>query len=124
MKFLIKILITGLAVLVCDLIQPGVHVSGFAWAIVIALVLAFLNAVVKPILVVLTIPATLITFGVFLMVINAIIILLADWIIEAEFQVDSFWWALLFSLLLSFTTSVFEGFNKDKDSKQDNSISG
>ena len=63
MKFAVKIIITSLAVLVCDLLLAGIHVNGFMWAAVLALTLAFLNAVVKPILIFLTIPATLVTFG-------------------------------------------------------------
>lgn len=122
MKFAVKIIITALAVLVCDLVLSGVHVNGFLWAAVLALTLSFLNAVVKPLLILLTIPATLVTFGLFLLVINALIIEIADWIIEDDFQVDSFWWALGFSLLLSLVTSVFEGIDKDKKSNNDRAI--
>ena len=118
MKFLIKTIITALAILVSDLVLSGVHVEGFWWAIVLALVLSFLNSVVRPLLIILTLPATLVTLGLFLLVINAIIIELADWIIGAGFQVESFIWALLFSFVLSIVNSVFEGIDKDKNKDQ------
>lgn len=110
MKFLIKILISSLAVMVAGLLLPGVHIEDYFTGIAVALILAFLNAFVKPLLVILTIPATLLTFGLFLLVINAIIILLADYVVDG-FEVDNFWWALLFSLLLSIVTSLFESLN-------------
>lgn len=119
MKWIVKMVMVGLAVMVCDLVLPGIYVENYWWAVVLAVVLAFLNSVVKPVLIFLTLPATIVTFGLFLLVINAITIEIADWIIEEEFQVRSFWWALLFSLLLSIVTSVFEGFEKEKDNKQD-----
>lgn len=110
MKFLIKILISSLAVMVAGLLLSGVHIEDYFTGIAVALILAFLNAFVKPLLVILTIPATLLTFGLFLLVINAIIILLADYVVGG-FEVDNFWWALLFSLLLSIVTSLFESLN-------------
>ncbi|MAX81109.1 MAG: hypothetical protein CL843_13165 [Crocinitomicaceae bacterium] len=111
MKFLIKIIISSLAVMVAQWILPGVDVDDYFTGIAVALALAFLNAFVKPILVIFTIPATIFSFGLFLLVINALIILLADWIVPG-FHVANFWWALIFSLLLSLITSVFEGINR------------
>lgn len=84
---------------------PGVSVGGYGTAIIVALVLAVLNLIVKPILVLLTLPVTILTLGLFLLVINAIIILLADAFISG-FGVDGFWIALLFSLLLSIFQSI------------------
>lgn len=77
-------------------------------AFLVALSIAFLNQFVKPLLVILTIPATILTLGLFLLVINAVIIELADWIIRDGFEVDSFLWALFFSLLLTVVTSVLD----------------
>lgn len=107
MRFIIKILISGLAVLLGAYLLPGVHVSNFSIALLVAFVLAFLNTLVKPVLVILTIPITILTLGLFLLVINAIIILFADGLISG-FVVDGFWWALLFSLVLSFLTWLAE----------------
>ena len=71
----------------------------------VALVIAFLNAVVKPILLILTLPATILSFGLFYFVINAIIVLIADWAVDG-FDVDGFWWALGFSLIVSLINSA------------------
>jgi putative membrane protein len=84
---------------------PGVAVSGFVEALIVAVVLGLLNVIVKPILVILTIPITIITLGIFLFVINACIILLADHFIDG-FSVNGFWTALLFSVLLSVCESI------------------
>jgi putative membrane protein len=107
MKFIISILFTAAVVMVLGHVLPGIHVINFWTAVVIALVLALLNAILKPILVVLTFPITIITFGLFLFVINAIIIIICDKFIGG-FEVDSFWWALLFSILVSVATSWFQ----------------
>lgn len=105
MKTLIQILLTAIVVLVLGELLPGIHVAAFTTSIIVAAVLALLNLIVKPILVFLTLPATLITFGLFLLVINAVIILLADYLIGG-FTVDGFWYALLFSVLLSLMQSI------------------
>ena len=106
MNFIVKLLLGAVSVLIGAYILPGVHVENFWVALVVAGVLALLNAVLKPILVFLTIPLTILTLGLFLLVINAIIILLADGLI-GDFSVDGFWWAMGFSLLLSVLTSLF-----------------
>lgn len=105
MNFIIKIIISTLAVLITSYLLPGVQVNGIVNALVVAVVLAFLNSVVKPILTLLTIPITFFTLGLFLLVINAGMILLAAKLIS-DFTVKGFWWALLFSLILSLTTSI------------------
>ena len=107
MRFLAKILYTAICVLVIANILPGVHVESLKVSLFVALVLAFLNTFLKPLLILFTIPITLLTLGLFLLVINAVIILFADYLIEG-FEVSSFWWALLFSLILSFATSLFD----------------
>lgn len=105
MKTLLQILLTGIIVLMLSNILPGVYVSDLFTAIVVAAVLSLLNIFIKPILVIFTLPVTILTFGLFLLVVNAVIILIANWLIDA-FQVDGFWWALLFSILLSFLQSI------------------
>lgn len=109
MNFIVQILVSAFAVMVVQWMLPGVSVDGFMTGIFVALALAFFNAIVKPILVFLTLPATVVTLGLFLLVINAVIILLADWLVDG-FYVNGFWWALLFSIILSMTTSVFNRF--------------
>jgi putative membrane protein len=105
MNFLIRIIISALVAFGLSYILKGVHIDGFITALIVALVLAVLNALVKPILILLTLPITIITLGLFLFVINALIILLCDKLIDG-FSVDGFWWALLFSILLSIVSSI------------------
>lgn len=112
MNILIRLLISALAVFICATVLPGAHVDGFMIAIVVAAVLALLNLLVKPILVILTIPITIITLGLFLLVINTILILLVDALVPG-FTIDGFWWAFVFSILLSIINSVFGGINKE-----------
>ena len=105
MKLLIGILVTaGLVLLIAHLL-PGVHVAGFTSALVVAIVLALLNLFVKPVIVLLTLPLSILTFGLFLLVINTLIVLLCDNIVDG-FTVDSFWTALFFSIILSVLQSM------------------
>jgi putative membrane protein len=114
MKLILRILLTALAVVILAKILPGIDVESYTTAIIVAVVLGLLNILVRPVLVLLTLPVTIITFGLFLLIINALIILLADRLIDG-FQVGSIWWALLFSLLLSFLQSIlFSLLKKDK----------
>ncbi|MDR9399706.1 phage holin family protein [Salibacter sp.] len=110
MKFVFKIIISSLAVMVAGWVLPGVEIDDYFTGIAVALILAFLNAFLRPILVVLTLPVTVLSLGLFLFVINALLILLVDYFLSG-FYVDNFWWALLFSLVLSIVTSVFEAIN-------------
>lgn len=105
MKTIINIIITTILVVVIAYFMPGIRVDGFMTAIIVALVLGLLNIFVKPILVFLTLPATIFTLGLFLLVINAVIILLCEQLVGG-FHVASFWSALLFSLVLSFCQAV------------------
>jgi len=100
-----RIIVTSVIAFGLSYILKGIKIDSFWTAIILAVVLAVLNALLKPILIILTLPITIITLGLFLFVINAGIILLADKFIDG-FTVDGFWWALLFSLLLSIVTAV------------------
>ncbi|HET9487191.1 MAG TPA: phage holin family protein [Chryseosolibacter sp.] len=106
MNWLIRLLLNGLAVVLTAYILPGVSVADYGTALLVALILAIVNVLVKPILVILTIPITIITLGLFLLVINAAIILFVENLVSG-FTVDGFWWALLFSLILSIFNSLF-----------------
>jgi putative membrane protein len=105
MKLLVKIVITAILVLLIAHFMKGVHVAGFVTALLVAVVLGLLNIFIKPIFVLLTLPFTIFTLGLFLLVINAIIILLCTNIVGG-FSVDSFWTALLFSIVLSISQSI------------------
>jgi putative membrane protein len=105
MKLLIRILITSGLVLLIAHFMSGVHVASFTTALIVAVVLGLLNIFIKPILVILTLPVTILTLGLFLFVINAIIIMLCANIVGG-FKVDSFLTALLFSIILSILQSI------------------
>lgn len=109
---LLRFLLTGLAVVLTAYLLPGVDVDGYGTALLVALVLAVANVVVKPVLVLLTIPVTVLTLGLFLLAINAIIILLVDYVVPG-FEVDGFWWALFFSVILSLFNSLFADMTKE-----------
>ncbi|UJH68300.1 phage holin family protein [Allomuricauda sp. SCSIO 65647] len=112
MKSILRILLSALAVVILSYVLPGVGVDSFTTAIIVAIVLSLLNFLVKPILVILTLPITIVTLGLFLLVINAIIILLAAKFIGG-FHVSGFWWAILFSLLLSLLQSILYSLLKE-----------
>lgn len=107
MKFFLKVLVTSLAVVVAAYLLPGVELQNFLSAVIVAFVLGVLNMLLKPILVLLTIPVTIFSFGLFLLVINAFIVLLTDFLVRG-FEVQNFWWALLFSILLSVVSYLLE----------------
>ncbi|HTR31881.1 MAG TPA: phage holin family protein [Puia sp.] len=113
MNFLLRLLITAIVAFALSSVLPGIHFHDFWTAIVFSLVLALLNFLLKPILIILTLPITILTFGLFLFVINAIVVLVAGKFVNG-FRVDGFGWALLFSLLLSLLTSILY-----KDTKRD-----
>lgn len=97
--------INALVIMVAAYLLPGVHVENLWTALIVALVMGILNLLIKPLLIVLTLPITVVTFGLFLLVINALMVLLASYIVKG-FTVDSFGWALLFSILISLINLV------------------
>jgi putative membrane protein len=115
MKIIVKILLSALVVMFLAWLLPGVNIKeGFWYALIVAAVIGLLNGLVRPLLILFTLPATIFTLGLFLLVINASIIMMADYFLK-YFTVDSFWWALLFSILLSFINSfITNAFEKDK----------
>lgn len=116
MEFIARLIISALAVMVTAFLLPGVHIDGALTALIVAVVLSLLNAVVKPILVIFTIPITLFTLGLFLLVINALMILLASKIVDG-FKVDGFWTAFFFSIILSVVNSIFNSMNTPKSER-------
>lgn len=111
MPWFIRILVSAFAVIITSYVLPGVHIDGFLTAIIVAVILSILNAVLKPILILLTIPITFLTLGLFLLVINAFMIILTDKLIDG-FSVNNFWWALLFSLILTLVTDLLDRLNE------------
>ena len=113
MNIIIRFLLSGVAVMLSAYLLPGVHVLDYWAALLVAVLISVSNVIVKPIFVILTIPITLITLGLFLLVINAVIILMVDYFVDG-FSVDGFWWALAFSLILSVFNSLFGDLIKEK----------
>lgn len=106
MDFIIKLLVSGVVILLTAWITPGVQIRGFGSALIVALVLALLNLFLKPLMLILTIPITVVTFGLFLFIINALMVYLASKMVSG-FKIDGFGWALLFSLFLTIINYIF-----------------
>ena len=114
MGFIIKIFAIAVAAGVAAWLLPGVTINSIETAIIVALVFAILNALVKPILVILSLPITILTLGLFLLVINIIIVKITDALIDG-FAVQGWLSALLFSLSVSFVSSIINNIVRDKD---------
>lgn len=114
MNLLVRILLTAVLVLVIAYFMPGVTVDSFMTSVIVAVVLGLLNIFIKPLLVLFTLPVTIVTFGLFLLVINAVIIMLCTEIVTG-FDVRSFWTALFFSIILSVSQSVMFSMTGQKD---------
>src|SRR5688572_31017193 len=113
MNFLVRILLIAALSFGLAQLLGGIHVADFWTALVFAVVLALLNLFIKPLLILFTLPVTFVTLGLFLFVINALVVLLASKFVDG-FSIDNFWWALLFSIILSIITSAI-----DKKEKKD-----
>ena len=116
MKWIASLFAQGIAIMLAAWLTPGVSIHDYLNALLLALVLIFLDFLVKPLLVILTIPISILTLGLFLFVINAIIILLASELVNG-FMVSGFWNALLFSIILSLTQSLFTYLERSLSSK-------
>jgi len=115
MKFIIKLLLTAVIVIVLSQLLPGITTDSYGTAVLVALALSLLNFIVRPILVILTLPITIVTLGLFLLVINVLIIYIADAMISG-FTVTSFWWTLVFSLILAIGRSWISKIVDPRDS--------
>ena len=113
MNVIFRIAFTAIIVLVLDFFMSGISVVSFMTSIFVAIVLGLLNAFIKPILVFFTLPVTILTLGLFLLVINALIILLCDYFIDG-FKVNGFITAFIFSILLSVSQSIMFSILKGK----------
>ena len=109
MEILINLLLNGIAVYITANLLTGVKLDNFGTAIIVAVVLSLVNIFVKPLLILFTLPVNILTLGLFMFVINALVILLVDGLVPG-FSVDGFWWALGFSLILSLVGSVINSF--------------
>lgn len=99
MNIILNWIISALIILVIAYILPGVTVTGFVVALLVALVLGLINAFIRPVVLLLTLPINIITLGLFTLVINTLMVLLAAWVVPG-FEIASFWWAFVFSVAL------------------------
>ncbi len=106
-----NLVVNTLSIFAVSYILSGVHVDSFLTAIIVAVVMSVFNVTLKPLLIVITIPVTFLTFGLFLLVINVLVLYAAAALIDG-FDIDGFWWALLFSLLVSLVNSVLFGLGR------------
>ena len=104
-SFLSKVLVGGISVFLANFLLTGVQISSILSGIILVVVIILINFTIKPILVLLTLPVSLLTFGLFLLVINAVVVLVAAELTPG-FSVDGFWWALAFALILSVINSM------------------
>lgn len=118
MKFIGKILVTALAAIIAANLIPGVSINGGLTAIILALVLALLNTFIKPVLVLLTIPVTILTLGLFLLIINTLIIKFAAKLVTG-FTVQNWWSAFWFGIMLSVVTYFIELLIGDRTKKKE-----
>lgn len=112
LRIIINLIITALLVMLLANFLPGVSVDGFWTSMTVVVVLTLLNLFLKPILQILTISITLFTFGLFLFVINAFVVWLCS-VLVTGFNIESFWYALLFSLVLSIVQTLIGGLKSD-----------
>lgn len=124
-NFLLRLIINAVALAATATILPGIHISdsGAATLLLVALIFGVLNAVVKPVLLIMSCPLIILTLGLFYLVVNGLMLLITDAIAGNRFEVDSLGWAVLGGLLIGFINSVLEGAlgvkDEDKDKRDD-----
>ena len=117
MKFILRLLINALAILLVAYLVPGIIVSSFVAALIMAIVLGIVNALIRPVVSILTLPITVLTLGLFALVVNALMFLLAGYFVigvEIESFASAFWGALIISVI-SWLTNQFLKKKKKKD---------
>lgn len=105
MKLLLKWILSAVDILLAAYLLPGVYIRDFKTALLVALVLGIINVTIKPVLFILTLPVTVLTLGLFVLILNALMIYLVTALVPG-FYITSFWWALLFGLLVSIFNSI------------------
>ena len=107
MQLVVHLLVNAVAIIITAYVLPGVHVSDFFSALIAAAILGIINTFIKPLIVLVTLPLTILTLGLFILVINSAVILLAAAVVPG-FAIDGFWWALLFSIVLWVVNSLLD----------------
>lgn len=113
MKIILNLIVSVIAIGISAYILPGVTIAGFVPALVVVVVLAAINLVIKPIIVLLTLPINILTLGLFSLVINAGLVMLASAIVPG-FSVAGFWSAFLFAIVLAVVNAVFGKLGENK----------
>ena len=124
MKLLIRWVIASVALFVAALLVPGIRVEGTAWIVyaVVAIILGLVNAVVRPLLKLLTCPLIILTLGLFVLVVNGITLILSAWIanqLGIGFYVDGFWPAFFGALIVSIVTVILSALLKEEEDDED-----
>lgn len=110
-----RLIISGLAVLITAFTLDGVTVEPWWWAVIIAIVLGFINSCIKPLVKLLALPINIMTLGLFTLVINALMVMLCSWIVRPHFEVANFGWAFAFSIVLTLVSWVLHLFSPSKN---------
>ena len=126
LHFLLRLIINAAALAVAAYVLPGIRFGGESFSVVNVLIVAFIfglvNAIIKPILALVTCPFYILTLGLFTFVVNALMLLLTAWLAGPRFQVDGFWWALLGSVVISIVSAglsaVLKGETRDRRVKK------
>ena len=115
MRFLTALVLNGLLIYAAGMVFTGIEITSYLDAVVVALVLALVNVLVRPILLLLTLPLTILTMGLFLLVVNGAMILLTDWLLP-DFWVDGWFWAIVLSIIMSIFNLIIGGSSEPKPS--------
>ena len=108
MRFLVRLVLNGLAIITAAWLLPGIHITSPLSALLAGVILGFVNAIVRPVLFFLTLPLTLLTLGLFIFVVNAICFALTAWLVPG-FTVDGFFSAVFGALLVSVVSWILNG---------------
>ena len=108
MRFLVRLVLNGLAIIIAAWLLPGIHITSPLSALLAGVILGFVNAIVRPVLFFLTLPLTLLTLGLFIFVLNAICFALTAWLVPG-FSVDGFFSAVFGALLVSVVSWILNG---------------
>jgi putative membrane protein len=113
MSWLIQLVVNAVVLLIIANLFDSIELTGFGAAVIASLILAVVNIIVKPILVILTLPATILSLGLFLFVINAITLMLTAWMMGSSFVIDGFLWALAAAVIFAVLNSIISNFIVD-----------
>ncbi len=119
MFLLIRWLVITVAILLSSTILPGIHVASLTTAIIAAAILGIINTFLRPVLLILTLPLTILTLGIFAFVLNALMLLLVAYFVPG-FEIDGFLWAFLGALIISIVSWIANRFIKTSDHKPGN----